>query len=709
MVAALIFAPSLLGGSAARLLAQALGEDLDGRIELDSVDLAWDRSQVLRGLRLYDPDGVEILAGSVSVPGLLHWDHPVGPLSIGLEISEIELRRDVDGVTGLARALGSGGVPWPAASLTGDFGGLSLEEGLEQDRPYILDWNVDRMRITDDRRPDFVLRAEGLEGSVRYSARGAIEIRAAGAVRLDDVEGRFRLHWTQSPDGVRQGHFEATDIPSRAARELSAGLLDLPMWCGERLSCTLDQSGADDDDADRVQLDVQGQAGKLTYEGILKAGRLELGPEGSLKLESRLSQACVDTMGQGWLALRPLGAVTWSAEATEFSWPSPWGDDQGGAPSYRWQGQVHGELGLQGADDRLAVRLSDANFALERTPSETLAFHATGGLREGTASDPALEASDALGAQFSLDLEGASGPALPIGRAGDHYVFKGEGLPAAIVDALVDGNGLLTEALGGNVDLGLSGPAFEARDSVHMLELDSPNLVLIDTPVQDGIVSLNTQPERPIQVPLSLRICEAILGPALPILQAIEPVGDSLRIMADDLQLELDQGVLRYHSGELHLDPDEFVARLHPGLGGLFGPEEDQAVRSMRLLPVRIRFDGDILHYLDLDLTLAGEDCDLSGGSFDRARMEVNFPLNATLRVAAHKLQLPSDARAVLEDSDYTVDMQIVGPLGKPDLRFSAEVIADLMNGGVRQLLNDAPLGLDLLENWLGNLLRAGD
>ena len=33
--------------------------------------------------------------------------------------------------------------------------------------------------------------------------------------------------------------------------------------------------------------------------------------------------------------------------------------------------------------------------------------------------------------------------------------------------------------------------------------------------------------------------------------------------------------------------------------------------------------------------------------------------------------------------------MQIVGPLGEPDLRFSAQVLAEFMNGGVRRLLED--------------------
>ncbi|MAE28427.1 MAG: hypothetical protein QF724_04585 [Planctomycetota bacterium] len=102
-VALLVLGPLLLGEYICAVFVDTFNDTYDGTLEVDSYEMAMFGEQSLSGLRLYDPEGREVLSCALTFPG---W------LSIGLEgDNQLELEGDVklmvaaNGESNLERAL----------------------------------------------------------------------------------------------------------------------------------------------------------------------------------------------------------------------------------------------------------------------------------------------------------------------------------------------------------------------------------------------------------------------------------------------------------------------------------------------------------------------------------------------------------------------------------------------------------------------------
>ena len=684
VLAALLFAPSLLGGSAARFLEGALGKDLFGHLELERVNLAWNEYQEIEGLRLYDNAGVQVMAGRVILPGILNWNADDAPLPVRMELSDLLIHRDETGMSGLELALGTEDGSWPEEELDLEFGEFRSELGLDQEFPYDLEIDVDQIRFLDDLRPDFLLRLHSVRARALRRRGGRVEVRVTGLASLDGVEGPFEVEWEREPGELGSGKLLGNSIPSGALAELDMGLCHLPLLCGDRLELQAElalDAGGDQ----RLSGTLEGDSGGAGFDLAWDEDCLELDEEGRLGLHSSrvgdwleqagLSAAGIQTVAQG---------AVWTAEASELDWSVDWFADSDDDPARTVQ--LEGSLAqplLFGASDGLdsadpfGMVWSEVRLQLDRDTGGQRVFLAEGKCGEG---------------ELRLRVEGPAGECLPLSGGADRYEFSGSGLSGANLDVWLGAGGLIDELSTGPMSMVLSGPAGDLPGGQHMLHLRGNDLKLPPLGIRDGVVSMTTPEEQWAVLPMGPRACAGVLQPALPLLHQVDPVGPLLQVRAKELEFRLEDGRLRYLAGELELAPGELRFALHPGFGQLFEAEPSMDLEPMTLLPIRLRIEGNMLRYLDLDLPLAEEDCDLSGGMILLDSGRLDFSIRATLQVAAHQLQLPESARALIADSDYVVEMQIVGPLTEPDLKFSAGALAEFMNGGVRSLLKDMPL-----------------
>lgn len=704
VLAALLFAPSLLGGAAARFLEGALGQDLFGRLELERVNLAWNEYQEIEGLRLYDNAGVQVMAGRVILPGILHWDADDAPLPVRMELSDLLVHRDTTGTSGLALALGTENGAWPGEELDLEFGEFRSERKLDQEFPYDLEIDIDQIRFLDDRRPDFLLRLHSVRARLLRRRGGRVEVRVTGLANLDGVEGPFEVEWEREPGELGLGRILANRIPSGALAELDEGLCHLPLLCGARLELQA-ELGLDPSGGQRLSGSVQGDGGGAVFDLAWDGDSLGLDGGGRLELNSSQAGNWIERAGLASAGIRSVGPdSSWSAKATELDWSVGWLTDADDDPARTmdFEGSLgepllFGDSDLTAGSDSAAPGEPPSSAGLTWSEVQLRLDQDTGGRRVFTAEGRCGEG------ELRLRIEGPAGDCLSLCGDRDSYELSGSGLSGVELDGWLGAGGLIDELSTGPMTIVLSGPAGDLQSGTHVLHLSGGILKLPPLGIREGVVSMTTPDEQWAVLPMGPQVCSGILQPALPLLHRVEPVGPLLQVRAKELKFRVDGGRLRYRSGELELAPGELKVALHPGFAALFEAEPSPDPEPMALLPIRLRIEGDTLRYLDLDLPLAEEDCDLSGGMVQLDSARLDFDIRATLQVAAHQLQLPESARVLIAESDYIVEMQIVGPLTGPDLKFSAGALAEFMNGGVRSVLKDMPL--PMLQSGMERLL----
>jgi hypothetical protein len=711
LAAALLFAPNILGGSAARFIENALGRKWDGRLEIANVDLSWTGTQSVRGLQLFDPEGEEVMRGLVTLPGVLKWDSSEGQFLTSIDLEELNVHRDLDGVSGLARAVGRGQVPWPQAPLDWSVANFRGRDGLAQRRSYELAWHLALGQWRDDRRPDFLMRVHGARGKLVHTALGGTVLTATGQVSLGGLEGEFNVLCQRAADGAWTGHVQAEGLPSQVLEELAEGLADLPVWCGESVDLSVflgEQAlrGADQEPVlgegtpVLVQLNSEHAQGRVL--GLWSEGQLLAGDGGMATFEARLPGELCSQFGSralpAALALDPGEELNWRWVARDYALPL-WGAGATTPASYTVEGQVLGELTLADANGEPLARLAQGSFKLLKSSTSRPELHTSAILR------PIQHTPEQPGARVEYKLRAESEVDWPWAGSEVSYAADGYGLTGSTLDAVLGLDGLLDELLGEGVEGHAAGDLRSSTSRPHRVSLGNTEGVLLEgLEFQDGRLHYARGETRQLELPLGPNLARVLVQPAVPLLATLEPISGRLRLEATDLELAWVDGGAYLVAGELVLDPGEVNVRLHPGLAGLFEAEPEPGPMPLVLLPVRVSAEGSLLRYSELTLPLAGEECDLVG-TFDRDTGRLAFMTEASLLVAAHKLALPMGARSVLTDSAYILEMTISGTLGEPSLNFSAEVVGQFMNGGIQQLLRGTPISLlngavqSLIEN----------
>lgn len=107
ILAVLLFAPQLLGGWAARLVAAVLDEHVDGRVTVGGAELSWSEDLRLREVALADETGRVVARGTLRVPPLsaLLEAPTTELLRFRARLQELQVGIDAEGRVDLARVL----------------------------------------------------------------------------------------------------------------------------------------------------------------------------------------------------------------------------------------------------------------------------------------------------------------------------------------------------------------------------------------------------------------------------------------------------------------------------------------------------------------------------------------------------------------------------------------------------------------------------
>jgi hypothetical protein len=274
-------APSMLGGFAARTVSSGFGEDFEGRLEIEELELSWTSRQALRGARLLDPDGKEVARVSVDLPSLLDLatsgGAKLGKVSVR---ASAELVADDAGVTNLDRALAPrpGREPSepdsePSSTDLGELlRALELEFDVVVER---LSWSdattraagkpfaIDNLTLLVKAEPGQPLRVN-VDGALTGLSSGALSAKLA----VHDLFKGAELN----PAARFEVDAALDSLPSALVDTLARqdGLVAMALGPDFRVTA----NGAGTLTEGKLQLQVAGRDGKLEFRGELADGVL---------------------------------------------------------------------------------------------------------------------------------------------------------------------------------------------------------------------------------------------------------------------------------------------------------------------------------------------------------------------------------------------------------------------------------------------------
>lgn len=473
LVIVLVFiaaAPALL--SVPPLRNAALGwynDSIAGEVSVEDISLSWFGGQSARAVVVRESNGDPALRLARFTTDLTLLDALRGRFSLGRTAVtglEVDLRFAADGTNNLAAALGGE----PAADVEAGGDGLAI--------PVTGNMTLDDSRITIAAPDIDPILLENLSGDVNMAGPDApVELRFTGQSRQGDLEGRIDVDG-RIDDLFRDGRLD----PENATAAVNASVEDLPVDAldqllglqgilsaalGDRTSLTVEAGG--DSAQQHVTVDASSPNAQLHLEGAVADNWFRLRNPANARLV--VTPALVDEINR--LAAR--------------------------APDARLAEPVPLVLSIERLDVPLED-LSPARVALESTLSADNPVRLTGieNIGDLSVNDLAMQvSSSSLGEQVRLSLAGT-----PVTREGtgdltveadvqqiiddagmlqlDKATVAARssitGVPTVIVDAALQQDGLLVDALGDRFGLQLNADTDQQGRINVAVGLDSDRL-----------------------------------------------------------------------------------------------------------------------------------------------------------------------------------------------------------------------------------------
>jgi hypothetical protein len=492
-----LFAPTLAGSLAPGRASAWFDERYQGRLKVESANLAWFAEQSLEGVELLDPSGAPVAKVQVRLQSL--WSLVTGGgTRIGkvLVVAEASLAADASGRTNLDAALAPRGRAGddPAGQRPEDRDGGASESGsAARDLELDLDLRVSRLVWSDERTraqgqpfeiQDLTLTCTVKPGEPLVAKlAGRLSGSAGGSLGLDArIEHPFDAPSSSTPPAAEvSGRIERFPVPLLDALARQGGKLQGLL--GEEVSLDLTARGTLEQGS--FDLRVDAPLAQVRAEAKFDAGVLRTVGEG-LRAELELSQAFVDATLAGRL---PAGAsLTRIADpaAPRVVLGLPAFELPLGAyleANARGEGQAALRALLAGTRAQLAARLGSWDFADPARLSGTPSIGVRALTIDGDLSAVDLESSlrvrggvstpggPAGASELDLGLSWRGGATVasfaPAGALEPvRWTLRIDQWPTALVDALAQGQGDVTRALGDRVDGSLTGEAsLEAADN----------------------------------------------------------------------------------------------------------------------------------------------------------------------------------------------------------------------------------------------------
>jgi hypothetical protein len=274
LVVLVALAPRLAARMAPDRIEQAFAERFQGRLEVERLELGWGGRQRVSRATLFDPEGAQVAAADVELPGL--WSLIAGR---GKRLGKVTVNASADliaddaGRSNLQRALAPrtplpAGGPAPEPTEPGVLADISVDLELIVPR---LSWSDSRTRRAG---APFVL--EDLRGTCVLAPGGMLDLQLAGRIAGGAQDGvQVRANG--------KNLFEAPSSPQPPHVDVEAKLTELPVALLDQLA--LQEGLLEDLLGERVTFEVRGQGTPLAGSASLRLSspRLQLSAGGEIK------------------------------------------------------------------------------------------------------------------------------------------------------------------------------------------------------------------------------------------------------------------------------------------------------------------------------------------------------------------------------------------------------------------------------------------
>lgn len=650
LVAALGFAPSMLGGVGARALEVAISNGIDGHVEIRELSLAWDSPQKIQDVRLFDPEGQLVLGFELTLPPLLTLTESRRETwTVRIRVHDADLRFDPSGLSNLDRALAYHGQPLSARSTTWNLDEFDSRRSLSQSFPYDFSISTvrDAVQLTFEQGTQGVdgapasalvvdLREFQLDFSHRPGERDDLQFEIH--VATGEREGRLRFDGGlvraagQFPDV--DGELTLTGLPTAIVDAFVGWDVGIAELMGPSLDGTLGLVG-DLGGESVLEASIQGsEDAALDLHGVLADGVLRPGDEGRCSGRVFLPERLCERVTRPYLPagtqlLRDTPRVPWNFEGRDFALTLGLGTPAGFS---------------------LRAMLEEFGGSLELRPESRLRCVGEDRGRELLVlSDVVVNLTLADDSPLRLDLVAA--------------VNDRDGQDGTLRLSLVARDGLA------GLGQGTATVGIEFSGQVGSLE----TLGELEAGILQGA-------RMQLSLPAGSRSRSDLLSLLLPWIEELdEPAGgESLHLTLLDYRLPLN-GDLRELRGEAKLELGRVEFRLHPAFHALFhaAQYEREAIEQV-FLPVRMAIDRGIVTFEELTLDIGGGQCNLRG-RYDLS--DKSLDLRTDVPVAFVLRREDEDALAV------PVPVTISGTWPAPRLLMDPQLMSAI-TGGVGKLMD---------------------
>lgn len=640
-------APTLVSTSWGRgMVLGRVNDSIPGGISLEDLSLSWLGGQSVQGLRITDAQGKAVItlkefATDLSLVGALR-----SRLSLGRTVVrglDAELNFDADGISNVARALGSAQGE-AAAPAGGEAGGNVVV-------PVTGNMELSDARVSISAPGIEPVVLDQLTGAVNMAGPDApIKLSFSGQTRQGSLQGGIKL------DGEIANLFAGGELsPGSAQANINAGIDDLPVDAldqllhlqgvltaalGDRTSLQIQASG--DAATQNVSVGARAPNGELKLEGSASDGRFRLASPASAALQ--LTPALVEAVN-GLAAtgsdIRLAKPVPLRLTMEKLELPLDGFTPAGVALQANLEAQA--PIQLQGIKDVGEISLSGLRMGVDsaglgREIRVTLDGKPATRDKTGTLTVNA-------DVKHLFDEAGNLQP----GKLALQTRSSLAGVPTSLIDTVLQQGGLLTEAVGPVVAVDLDADTDESGKIAVSMKLDADR-------VKAGPVRLDVKDRialsQPAQVRFTMtpRLWERLAGESSAY-RLTKPSGWVLDLKALALPT-----------------PSSGGAVFQPGATRL------QAALSTPGLEMADAQTGQPLRIEDLSVSLAGETLDSIDVSGSARVVQQEGPLGS---LGASPLQVKLDAKTGLkEDASLKAVTSVLG-LDGPGLKGTVATTID--------------------------------
>ncbi|MFT4539292.1 MAG: hypothetical protein ACI835_001738 [Planctomycetota bacterium] len=613
-LAALVFAPGLLGGLAASWLEENISSQIAGEVRVGHAELAWVRPQTIHDVLLLDADGHELSVGKVTLPSMLEMLDESKTFLVQLDLTLLDLRRSEKGGIQLLESIGlSEEKDWEALSKSDwPFGARSNHLRIDVDRLLLPVDALEREQSfrTDASAPsgvslfdvDFRLTAKYEECRTRLSAR-------FGSLDGAKVEASSTIAWDSSH--VWQSvSFEADTEPLACDQlALVTGWSTLSGSFGKVVSLHAAGSGRASAGFP-IETTIQGDKGQLGFAGQWKSGELSLGASGRLDIDFLLAS---NELRELWSQVSPRSgrpafdeSTTWSVHAEEFSWSPGWGDGMTtfSPPAMQYLPWTRTALRVEAPADLQLVDRATGDALLPSAQWTAMVSSGPAGMsldvrgqpdaQEGRPRAPGLERQPppAWTAQFTTPLVPSDFARADASARIIHLNLLAPGLPAGLLDHLRGEGGVYAELFGAQLDVSASLSNLLGESCSFEVQLESPSgmLKMAADRTARGFTAKDGDVLR-AEFPLAPLARSRVLQDFLPWFDAYEALDASARVQVVMSEFELPRD----------RQARALNAKLDLAFGGVTMVRTKNLCDALKLDPGRVSFD-------DLSLSMTVKD-----------------------------------------------------------------------------------------------------